>query len=161
MIIILVSFHVPGLLRVIRTWFFASPESLYYMMMVSVFDYQADEFMKAVAGLDFATDLPGLVDVIQENLAPYETEPAGPTTSLLGQNGNSPASLRCFDTQGVEEVKPCLRRFMSFFLDHPAVRNAHVDDRATAWREVYNYLVAHVRHTEDNVCLNSQEQRRW
>lgn len=140
---------------------FASPEWLYSMMMVSVVDYQADEFMEAVAGLEFANDLPGLVDVIQEVLTPYKIEPASPTTSLLGQSGNGRASLGCSDTEGVEEVKACLRRFASFFLEHPAVRNAHCDDRATAWREVHNYLVAHVRHTEDNVRLNLQEQRRW
>lgn len=100
-----------------KNMIFASPESLYSMMMVSVFDYQADEFIEAVAGLEFATDLPGLVDVIQEILALYKTEPASPTTSLLGQNGNSPASLRCSDTQGVEKVKSCLRRFVSYFLE--------------------------------------------
>ncbi|KAL1845943.1 Phyllocladan-16-alpha-ol synthase [Diaporthe australafricana] len=142
---------------------FASPAWLYAMMMVSVVDYQADEFMEAVAGLEFANDLPGLVNLIQEVLAPYKTEPASPTTSLLGQSDNSRRSLASehSDTDKVEEVKTCLRRFVSFFLDYPAVRNAHEDDRATAWREVHNYLVAHVRHTADNVRLNSQEQRRW
>lgn len=140
---------------------FASPAWLYAMMMVSVVDYQADEFMEAVAGLEFANDLPGLVDLIQEILAPFKTEPASPTTTLLQESGNSRRSLGNSDMDGVKEVRACLRRFACFFLDHPAVRNAHEDDRATAWREVHNYLVAHVRHTADNIRLNSQEQRKW
>ncbi|KKY30709.1 putative ent-kaurene synthase [Diaporthe ampelina] len=140
---------------------FASPAWLYAMMMVSVVDYQADEFMEAVAGLEFANDLPGLVYLIQDVLEPFKTEPASPTTTLLGKSGNSSRSLENSDMDGVAEVRACLRRFASFFLDHPAVRNAHEDDRATAWREVHNYLVAHVRHTADNVRLNSQEQRKW
>lgn len=140
---------------------FTSPAWLYAMMMVSVVDYQADEFMEAVAGRECANNLPGLVNLIQEILTPYKSEPASPTTSLLGQSDNSRQSLELSDTDEVEEVKACLRRFVSFFLDHPAVRNAHEDDRATAWREVHNYLVAHVRHTEDNIRLNSQEQQRW
>ncbi|KAI3393844.1 hypothetical protein diail_3571 [Diaporthe ilicicola] len=140
---------------------FPSPAWLYAMMMVSVVDYQADEFMEAVAGLEFADNLPGLVNLIQGVLEPFKTEPACPTTSLLGQGGNSRLSPGHSDKDEFEEVKACLRRFVSFFLDHPAVRNAHEDDGATAWREVHNYLVAHVRHTADNVRLNAQEQRRW
>jgi hypothetical protein len=140
---------------------FASPAWLYAMMMVSVVDYQADEFMEAVAGLEFANDLPGLVSLIQEVLAPYRSEPSSPATNLLEWSGNSQSSPGAFDRERVEEVTSCLRRFVSFFLDHPAVRNANDIDRATAWREVHNYLIAHVRHTADNVRLNSQEQRKW
>ncbi|KAG8156750.1 hypothetical protein KVR01_013355 [Diaporthe batatas] len=140
---------------------FASPAWLYAMMMVSVVDYQADEFMEAVAGLELANDLPGLVELIQEVLASYKIEPASPTTNLLEQNGNARRPFKDSHIDEVEEIRACLRRFASFFLGHPAVQNAHEGDRATAWREVHNYLVAHVRHTADNVRLNSQDQRQW
>ncbi|KAK2595832.1 hypothetical protein N8I77_013625 [Diaporthe amygdali] len=146
-----------------RNFTFASPAWLYDMIMVSVVDYQADEFMEAVAGLTFSEDLSMLVGLIQEVLTPYKIEPASPVTSLIDMSSvQCPrAKLSNIASGDIEEVRTCLRRFASFFLDHPAVRNAQRDDRATAWREVHNYLVAHVRHTQDNMRLNSQEQRRW
>lgn len=141
---------------------FASPAWLYAMMMVSVVDYQADEFMEAVAGLTFAGHLEMLVDLIQEVLAPYKAEPTNPLSSLISSRcEQQQISTHMAASEDIENVKTCLSRFAAFFLGHSAVQHAHADDKATAWREVHNYLVAHVRHTQDNIRLNSQDQRRW
>ncbi|KAJ8120179.1 hypothetical protein ONZ43_g3048 [Nemania bipapillata] len=95
------------------------------MMVVSFLNYQADEFMEAVAGPEFENDLSGLRDLV---------------------NGLFAAETQVRNAK----VSEPLSRFIAHVLENPAVQSASPWDRQHVARRLHTFLLAHITQTEDN-----------
>lgn len=149
-----------------RSRAFASTSFLYDMMVISFLNYQADEFMEAVAGPAFRGNLDGLRHLIDSLFGAEGVEKAtaahganardnADADSALSLNGSAPVieDMPAIDvaTRSQEEnVRIPLRRFVSHVLGHPSITNASSWDRTTLTRELRTFLLAHVLQTEDN-----------
>jgi len=122
---------------------FASANFLYEMMIVSFLNFQADEFMEAVAGHHFKHNISGLRRLIDE--------------ICLGDAHSVPFSLSAPPTVTTidvpEDVSGPLAGFVSRLLQHPAVTGASAWDQKRLQQELRVYLQAHVTQTEDNARL--------
>lgn len=128
-----------------RSGAFASTSFLYEMMVISFLNYQADEFMEAVAGPAFRGNLAGLRQLI-EGLFHVRT----------GANGHQ---IKAFNITGPNaDVHEPLRRFATHVLTNPSIRKASAWDQATLARELRTFLLAHVTQTEDNTRF-AQDQK--
>lgn len=116
---------------------FTSTSYLYEMMVVSFLNFQADEFMEAVAVKHFkgrGDDLRDLIDGLcleAERRTGRDTPP----------------------TDGPPEVVEPLSRFISRLLKHSRVSSASAWDQKCLRREIRTYLKAHVTQMEDNGLL--------
>ncbi|KAI0454657.1 hypothetical protein F5B21DRAFT_524467 [Xylaria acuta] len=104
---------------------FASTSLLFEMMILSFLNYQADEFMEAVAGPEFEGDLNSLRNLVDRL---FVDEP---------QVGNA-------------KVYEPLSRFIAHVLGNPAVQSASPWDRQHVKRRLRTFLLAHITQTEDN-----------
>lgn len=122
---------------------FTSTDYLYEMMVVSFLNFQADEFMEAVAAKHFmgrGQDLRGLIDRLC-------LEAVG---SCSGRN-TPPAD-------GPLEILAPLSRFISRVLRHPKVASASAWDQKCLQREIKTYLKAHVTQMEDSGLFQQEQQ---
>ncbi|KAK3945231.1 terpene cyclase [Diplogelasinospora grovesii] len=151
-----------------RSRTFASTSFLYDMMVISFLNYQADEFMEAVAGPAFLGNLSGLRRLIDGLFSAEDTAEAvtvndtndrdgSDSDSGVSMNGKESASenvaeidMATQDAKQEEDVGIPLRRFVSHVLSHPSILNASSWDRATLRRELRIFLLAHVSQIEDN-----------
>ncbi|OJD36443.1 ent-kaurene synthase [Diplodia corticola] len=126
-----------------RAGTFASASFLYDMMIVSLLNYQADEFMEAAAAPAFADDWDELrrrIEVLFNN--------NNAAAAMTTPNGNG--HLGTTTTNGDDDVLGPLARFVSHVLAHPAVTAASPHDAAQVRRELRTFLLAHVAQAEDN-----------
>lgn len=142
-----------------RSQTFASTNFLYEMMVISFLDFQADEFMEAVAGSEFKDRIGPLRQLIDEIFGTL-------VNGVLGQNGDhhqiaeSTTAAEETHTNGAESagtgddaenhVRETLTHFVSYVAFHPCVQSASSWDRTSTLRELRTYLQAHVTQSEDN-----------
>ncbi|RYP67896.1 hypothetical protein DL771_007004 [Monosporascus sp. 5C6A] len=115
---------------------FASTSFVFELMVISFLNFQADEYMEAVAGPAFAGRLDELRRLIETMI----------TDDYARRN------------KYVSEVCLPLARFVSHVLEHPMTVRASSWDRENLRRELRIYLLAHVTQTEDNVKFGQQQQ---
>ncbi|KAI0867092.1 hypothetical protein F4860DRAFT_521219 [Xylaria cubensis] len=104
---------------------FASTSLLFEMMVVSFLNYQADEFMEAVAGPEFEGDLNSLRQLVNKL---FVNEPYAGNSKVYGP----------------------LSRFITHVLENPAVQSASPWDKQHVKRRLHTFLLAHVTQNEDN-----------
>ncbi|KAI0530101.1 terpene synthase family protein [Xylaria digitata] len=112
---------------------FASSSFLYDMMVISYLNYQADEFMEAVAGPCFGSQIEELNDLVD---------------ALVSRNlkaTNYPDSYQ-------HVIEP-LSRFVAHVLDHPLVTAASRWDQQRLQRELRLFLIAHAQQAKDSSDL--------
>ncbi|RYP17316.1 hypothetical protein DL765_004607 [Monosporascus sp. GIB2] len=117
---------------------FASTSLIYEMMIISFLNYQADEFMEAVAGPEFRENFSGLRELI-DNVFSSE---------------NNDTSLSKHD-----RVYAPLSRFVAHVLEHPAVLAADKWDRVNVKRQLRIFIHAHVTQNEDNSRFAGQKSK--
>lgn len=142
---------------------FVPTSFLYEMMVISFLDFQADEFMEAVAGPAFRGDLPSLrrmIDGVFEAVLARDGPSDGNGSEAV--NGAKPtAESAAPDFRGADgveanerqEVRQALTRFVRHIAGHGSVRTASAWDRQSTLRELRIYLHAHVTQSEDNQHL--------
>lgn len=128
---------------------FTSTDYLYEMMVVSFLNFQADEFMEAVAAKHFMGRGQDLRDLIDRLCLKEGAAPAG----SAGSGRNTPPE------DGPPEVLAPLSRFISRVLRHPKVSSASAWDQKCLRREIKTYLNAHVTQMEDSGLFQEQEQQ--
>ncbi|TLD19064.1 hypothetical protein PspLS_09766 [Pyricularia sp. CBS 133598] len=136
---------------------FASAAFLHDMMRIAILDYQADEFMEAVAGSWFANDLGKLVEVI-DDLFSVPQHVNGTTNGVTKQiNTNGFAA----DEEPVEyvEARECMRRFVKHVMEHPSVQAASLADKEKLHREFRQYFLAQVDQIKHNQRFGAQDQQ--
>ncbi|PVI05738.1 aphidicolan-16beta-ol synthase [Periconia macrospinosa] len=152
-----------------RTKAFASNHFLFEMMIISFLDFQADEFMEAVAGPAFKGQMDQLHRLIDDVCNTVEsslfTTPKRIKTS--GQISNRDAEVQQLNTfpdqlfhksnDHISEPSPCenevyeiLIQFVRHISNHPSVQSASRWDRTSTLRELRIYLHAHAKQSEDN-----------
>ncbi|KAI1470985.1 terpene synthase family protein [Daldinia caldariorum] len=121
-----------------RSGALASASLLCEMMIISFLNYQADEFMEAVAAPSFANNPKGLREIIEALFSPK-------TANVIGLNLN------------YEAVRP-LSQFITYLLNHPQVTSSSTWDRKCLKRELRMFLLAHVKQEEDSALFALQTQ---
>ncbi|KAK2036119.1 ent-kaurene synthase [Colletotrichum somersetense] len=146
-----------------RSSTFASPAFLYDMMRIAILDYQADEFMEAVAGSWFSDNLTKLVEIIESLFqVPHHVNGADRVSGTDGGTRRSDAN-GCA-TDGGEppehiEAQECMRRFVKHLMDHPSVVAASSADKENLRREFRQYFLAQVDQIKHNQRFGVQDQQ--
>ncbi|KAM7197579.1 ent-kaurene synthase [Rhypophila sp. PSN 637] len=164
-----------------RTRIFAPPCFLFEGMMAAMLNYQVDEFMEAVAGVNYAGDIPEPRKMIDEVVAAVSHEidtsstracndsngddlavaTNGNHSSLKKSNGhgNNAIDVESNSKQRREEVLLPLQKFCRRALHHPAIQSASSYDRRLVTSELRIYLQTHVTQSEDNLLLQQGKFR--
>lgn len=147
---------------------FASTSFLYNMMVVSFLNYQADEFMEAVAGPRYLGDLDGLRRLINDIFESESAQEPAKISDLAPRNGHSGVetgsilsrnhSIREVPTQVAMpsikcrhvDVETPLRQFIMHVRRHPSIALASSWDQVALSRELRTFLLAHVSQIEDS-----------
>ena len=114
----------------------ASASYLWNLMTLSLFTYQVDEFMEAVAGPAFEGELTGLRRIIDE------------TVSQMQRQDNAPDARG--DSVSMENQ---LAKATRFILDQITIRRASHHDRTTLVQELRIFFHAHATQVEDSSRL--------
>ncbi|KAK6073243.1 hypothetical protein SCUP234_08841 [Seiridium cupressi] len=157
---------------------------LYEMMVLSILNFHADEYMGGVIEKHFSTDLDvirGLVGQLftSTHSHAYSGKVNGNTnghsgeaktinqsseTSELFTNGSSPTTFDLeqqhdsLDQPSVNDVKAVLFSFIERILEHPAVQSSPARLQGQLASELQTFILAHIMHAEDNHRLRTQSQ---
>lgn len=142
-----------------RTGTLASTSFLHEMMVISFLNYQADEFMEAVAGPLFEgrlSDLRQLInDLMQDKAGQTLADSNGSNSSK--SNGHVPSGTDVDPhTASYEHVFTTLARFVTYVAKHPAVVASSPWDRKVLRQQLRTFLLAHVAQTEDSTRFAEQ-----
>ncbi|KAI1459354.1 terpene synthase family protein [Annulohypoxylon moriforme] len=113
---------------------FASTSLLFEMMVISFLNFQADEYMEAVAAPEFS----GRFDDLRQRI------------DNLFRHGE------CRKPRPEDDS---LERFISHVLEYPLVARASKWDQQNLIRELHTYLISHVAQAEDNFRLANPYDR--
>ncbi|KAI1877568.1 hypothetical protein JX265_003576 [Neoarthrinium moseri] len=138
---------------------FASASLLYELMTLSLYGYQTDEFMEAIAApaSHGAVDLHAVIDDVVNNLT---------RNTDLSCNGNNNMDItREIPNNGFHQGEPAskkisaaLVRFVAYVLNHEAVARASAHDKQNLQRELLAFLHAHATQNSDNSRFKTQQQ---
>lgn len=131
-----------------RTRIFAPSCFLFEGMMAALLNYQVDEFMEAVAGINYADDIPELRRMIDDVVASISKETLADTSNGgCPSNGvdvtsktNGHHTTTGIDDSKRQEVLIPLQKFVSRALKHPAILSASPWDRKNVTSELRIYL---------------------
>lgn len=118
------------------------------MMILSMLNYQVDEYMETAVERDFLgfySGSRGSLEAVREVVRQVfeEFEPSGRRRSIWGDADHTPTNLK--------EIRATLSRYVRHILLHPAVRGAPASVQARLAKEVQTFLLAHVQHAADNI----------
>ncbi|KAH8645693.1 hypothetical protein BX600DRAFT_484952 [Xylariales sp. PMI_506] len=144
--------------------FILSTDEMWEMMMMSMLNYQMDEYMEAVvAGLN-ESSLQVLKMIIgtdiQLNGGPWDASSMPPlsTGSSVGDitppksdSGSSPNSSK------LEDVVEVISKYIRHVKQHNALLKSPESARLRVMQELDKYLLAHILHNEENVRLKEQK----
>ncbi|CAG9982014.1 unnamed protein product [Clonostachys byssicola] len=164
-----------------RTRTFAPSCFLFEGMMAALLNYQVDEFIEAIAGVNYADDIPELRRLIDEVINSISDQAASEDKTANGHskyalNGAFNGSNGQLDVDTAvhsnghhnggrnglpdsiekikrQEVLVPLKKFVTRALTHPAILAASPWDRKNMTCELRIYLQTHVTQSEDNVLL--------
>ncbi|KAI1282924.1 hypothetical protein F5Y07DRAFT_394888 [Xylaria sp. FL0933] len=153
-----------------RTRTFAPSCFLFEGMTAALINYQVDEFIEAVAGVNYADNIPELRQIIDDVIASisedrsldgvYETlwEKSAANgieefTDGFGSNGATAGRQSTIDDVKRREVLVPLTKFVTHALKHPSILSASAWDQKNVTNELRIYLQTHVTQSEDNMLL--------
>ncbi|KAL8704966.1 MAG: hypothetical protein Q9201_001912 [Fulgogasparrea decipioides] len=121
------------------------PQSLMDLMLLSMLNYQADEYMETVVRVHFGHDLQRIRELIVR-VCRRDTKP---------KTGSKRRYEQCLETDlneaiSLQDVENVLSRFVGYVLDHQGVRQSAPTLRQQLSRELEAFLLAHVQQIEDN-----------
>lgn len=153
---------------------FAPSVFLFEGMMAALLNYQVDKFMEAVAGINYAENIPELRRLIDDVISSISRESCVGSVSealcngsaINGVNGSSTNGSRMtgetnghhnhhngITESGRQEALVPLRKFVTLALTHPLIMSASPWDRKNITCELRTYLQTHVTQSEDNMLL--------
>lgn len=143
---------------------FASTSFIYAMMIVSFLNYQADEFMEAVAGQAYRGRQDMLRQVIDSAISRGDghaytngnSHTNGHTNGIAHVNGAKSNGNHADVDEDYERVFVPLCKFVAYIADYPALRAASAWDRECTMRELQKFLHAHVTQNIDNARFGQQ-----
>ena len=152
-----------------RNGTFASTSFIYEMMVISFLNYQADEFMEAVAGRTYAGREDILLQVINATFFTKNTEiryvngdshTSSNDTASIKLNSANDSNGNGYHAQDsdYEKVSEPLSKFVAYVSNNPSLLAASPWDRDSTKRELRNFLHAHVTQSIDNARFGLQPQ---
>ena len=149
---------------------FLEADLLWDMMVISMLNFQVDEFMEAVVGTHFAHDQV-LIQQLVEWLCVMSAEPAsspsvpsgGATSNFMGESTMNKGTLTPPLTgygspTTLTTVESALRRFTAHVLRHPRIAAASQFSRSNLAAHLQSFLLAHLKHCSDNTIFAAQAQ---
>ncbi|TGJ87570.1 hypothetical protein E0Z10_g1191 [Xylaria hypoxylon] len=157
-----------------RTRTFAPSCFLFEGMMAALLNYQVDEWIEAVAGVNYAGHIPELRQLIDDVIVSISEEKSvngvyealweksaanGIDESTNGHHVNGTTADRhsAIDEASRREVLVPLTKFVTHALKHPSILSASAWDRKNVTCELRIYLQTHVTQSEDNMLLKQQK----
>lgn len=133
-----------------RSGVLASASFLFDMIFLSLINFQADEFIEAIADPAFTTDTSKLHSLVDQTVD-AATRRSGGTKASNTSRADSPLSEH-------REVSDPLSRLASIVFDHGHVAKASVEDRASLEREFRSFLHTQTIQMEDNAAFRKQDE---
>ncbi|KAI0421719.1 hypothetical protein F5X98DRAFT_220245 [Xylaria grammica] len=157
-----------------RTRTFAPSCFLFEGMMAALLNYQVDEWIEAVAGVNYAGNIPELRKLIDATIVSISEEKSpngvydtlwqesaanGISESTNGSpmNGTTNGGHSAIDEASRREVLVPLTKFVTHALKHPAILSASAWDQKNVTCELRIYLQTHVTQSEDNELLKQRQ----
>lgn len=125
----------------------ASAQLLFDMMMISMINYQVDEFFDGVVARRDVFTIAQLRTNI-EHLFSGSGLNISPTKNAV----NGVKGLEYND----HDIYRQLESFLRFVVAYPRIQNASANDKAQLQLELKSYLLAHIQQCEDNIKLSCQ-----
>lgn len=135
------------------------------MMILSMLNYQADEFMEAVIGAHLHGKEEILRQFIIEScsdiqllLLTKQSLPHANGTKTNGTNGSTKRFSNGEEKPNTElsEAKQVLRKYICYVLTHPAVLRAPAHTQKRLSHELATFLCAHILQNSDNILFEKQ-----
>ncbi|KAI0535656.1 hypothetical protein GGR58DRAFT_478295 [Xylaria digitata] len=156
-----------------RTRTFAPSCFLFEGMMAALLNYQVDEWIEAVAGVNYAGHIPELRKLIDDVIVSISEEKSvngvyealweksaanGISESTNGSHVNGTNGQHsAIDEASRREVLVPLTKFVTHALKHPSILSASAWDRKNVTCELRIYLQTHVTQSEDNMLLKERK----
>lgn len=121
-------------------------QTMFDMMIISMVNYQVDEFFDGVVARG---DLSSITQ-LRNNIEKLFLEPKARPASINGDQ------LPSYD----QDVYYQLSDFLQFVMTYPRIRNASESDKAHLERELRLYLLAHTQQCEDSIRLRRQRSQK-
>ena len=137
-------------------------ELLWDMMVISMLNYQADEFLEAVVGEHMMDQLSSVRSIVYKLCG----EPSSKRLHSSLENGVDSASTSVPTKKPaplngskptLEYVEAVLQNFTSYVLTHPSVRQSPPAVQAALRQELQTFILAHLNHAEDNARFAAQD----
>ena len=143
---------------------FVQNSVLWDMMVISMLNYQADEYMEEVVGKHLGGYLEPVKVIIRRLCSASETTGGRATSSATSSaNGQLGGEMLTFEecssnpdredfrkVDMIAEVDVVLTRFTDYVLQHPRVTQASLPAQRQLRRELEKFLLAHIMQAEDN-----------
>lgn len=139
-----------------------NPSVLYEMMVLSVLNFQADEYMEGVVERHFESSLDIIRTIIRQAFADFHLEESNTVSHGNGDNMNLASRQRgncadlCGEKHTFQDVASVLHSFMSHILCQEAVKSSPLYLRAKLGYDLEAFLLAHVAQAEDNNRFRAQ-----
>ena len=124
----------------------AGAQTLFDMMMVSMINYQVDEFFDAVVAQGDLFNIAQLRKSIERLFSGLRVSPSRDIV-------NGVDSLPDYD----QEIYHQLEDFLNFVVTYPRIQNASDNDKSLLRLELKAYLLAHTQQCEDSIRLRRQK----
>jgi hypothetical protein len=138
---------------------FLDSDLLLDMMIVSMLNYQADEYMETVAGVRFPGDLNTVQCLVQSLFTngdmPVTQDEEGVDT--ISKRNQAPQADTSLDALCIA-IKSTLNGFKTHIMLHPAIQYSSRASRAQLSLQFERFLLAHQTHSTDNVLFSAQAQ---
>lgn len=143
------------------------PTVLWEMMLISMLNYQVDEYMEAVVGLHFEHNLQPVKELIDRLCLPSSVSAAVNGSSKRQRSISLDGEPKKADGKSTEpqaqanetldNIERVLHRFIAYVLRHPKVLQSPASAQNHLRRELRTFLFAHIAHIEDNTRLSRQD----
>jgi hypothetical protein len=147
-----------------------SSKTIWDMMVISMLNYQADEYMESVVVHLSEQNLQQLGTIIAfecfNGLSTSEAYSSSPTWRSLQPDRRSPSPLtpplsestdKSTTGHGLGYVASVITKYINHVRHHPAVLRAPISAQKRVAEELQKYLLAQISHNADNVRMRNQK----
>ncbi|KAI9649363.1 hypothetical protein NHQ30_001938 [Ciborinia camelliae] len=128
---------------------FLETDLIWDMMVISMLNYQADEFMKIGVGHhDSAFDL--IREVFSKTTSEHDVSTSQENTSASSGDIIPSSSDEGLNDDTTNDILTTLLRFKNYVLHHPSIQNASKTHLAHLSRQLEDFLIAHLSRSIDN-----------
>jgi len=137
-----------------------SSDTLWRMILLSMLNYQVDEYMETIVPRLSTFDLNELISHIRKDCGLGSSRSHNPSLDLLPfANTITGSRKRSYDELNDQcSVFAIIESYINFVLKHPAVISAPSATQRELAIEMYNFLIAHITQNIDNKVLKASKE---